>query len=105
MCCPLGQIEHRYETAHVVWRSGNSQQQHGVEDAVTVVLWFTGKVMLSGKHRLMTGLIFYVKVARSPWIKARQDGVEKEVSLGIGKLMTTKLVALQIVLTPFISVP
>jgi hypothetical protein len=50
--------------------------------------------MLSGKHRPMRRLIFYVEVARSPWIKPRQDRVESEASLSIGKLVTTKRVVL-----------
>jgi hypothetical protein len=61
--------------------------------------------MLGGKHRLVRRLVFYVEVARSPWIEARQDGVEPEVSLSIRKLVTTKPVALQIILAPFIGVP
>src|SRR5437762_3419091 len=93
-----GEIEHRHETAHVVWRSANSQQQYWVEYAVKLVLWFAGKIMLRSKHRLMRRLVFHVKLTRSPWIEARQDGVEAEVSLSIGKLMTTKPVALQIIL-------
>src|SRR5262245_51373888 len=105
MCCRSGEIEHRYETAHVVWLSANSQKQYRVENAVKLVLWFAGKKMLGGKHRLMRRLIFYVKVARPPWIKSRQNGFETEVPLSIGILMTTKSVALQIILTPCIRVP
>lgn len=100
-----GEIEHRYETAHLDWPSADSQQQHRVENALMVVLWFVGKVMLRGKHGLMRRLIFHVEMARPPWIKARQNSVKTEVPLSIGKLMTTKSVAFQIILAPSIGMP
>jgi hypothetical protein len=105
MRCLLGEIEHRYETAHLDWLSANAQQQHRIENAVKLVFWFAGEVMLRGKHRPMRRLIFYVKVARPPWIESRQNGFKTEMPLSIGILMATESVALQIILTPPIGMP